>query len=346
MMEENKRLVFLIGSRNKSNLLLKYLLINGGYKVLLIEHSPNILKYIEEELPSLLIFDFRISDMEWFNLVKEVKENNITKMIPFTVTLNRTDRKLAPKLYEQGVDHILFKPISREDTLDEIKGILIKSERSRDNLLSRAGLEGNLKDMGIVEIIQTLDMNDKTGILRIMSGDDVGIIYFNKGKMQKAKTQNLKDENAIYRILQWREGAFSFQLKKISTERILKLSDQEIIMEGMKRLDDLTRIISKIGGETAIPYSCTIKESSVFMDLTQLQKTIYLKLDGKKDIGEYLKYNTVGDIELLEAFMQLNNQGLISFKTPAKTSKNDGESNKKRIRDIFKNVEDIFSNIN
>lgn len=340
-MDEIKKLIFLIGPRTKPNLMLKYMLINGGYKVLLIEQGPNILRYIEEELPSLLLFDFRVSDIEWFNLLKEIKQNNLTKMIPFAVLMNRSDREIVPKLYEQGADNVLYKSLPREDLLDEINGILIKSEKSQSNLLSKDGFEGNLKDMSIVEIIQTLDINEKTGILRISSADDVGYIYFYKGRMQKAKVLNLKDELAIFRILQWREGIFIFQNKGHNIDKTLKMHDREIVMEGMKRIDDIMRYYSEIGGETVVPHSRTIKDSSIFMDLTQLQKTIYLKLDGKKQLRDYIKYNSVGDNELLSSFMALYKKDLIYFKS-TEIIEMPETCNKKRIKDIFKNVEEIF----
>ncbi len=342
-MEDTKKLIFVIGSRSKSNLLLKYLLINGGYKVLLLDYSPNILKYIEEELPALLMFDYMQSKSDWFVLLKEVKENNITKMIPIIVMLQRADRDLVPKLYEQGADHIIYKPLSREDTLDEVKGILIKSEKNKNNLLSRVGFEGNLKDMSVIEVIQTLDINEKTGILRITSGDDVGYIYFFKGKMQKAKALNLKDELAIFRIMQWRDGIFIFQNKTHGVEKTIKKADQEIVLEGVQRLDDISRFLSEIGGERVIPVSATIKDSSIFMDLPQLQKTLYLKLDGAKEIREYIRYTSVGDFEIVSAFLELYKKELISFKAPVRPMQ-DSQIKKKRMKDIFKNAEDIFFN--
>ncbi len=342
-MEDLKKLIFLIGDRDKSNLLLKYILVNGGYKVLLLEHSPNILKYIEEELPALLLFDFMPSSSDWFKLLKEVKENNMTRMIPFVVMLQRTERDFVPKLYEQGADHIIYKPVSREDTLDEIRGILIKSEKNKNNLLSKVGFEGNLKDMSVIEIIQTLDINDKTGILRITSGEDVGYIYFFKGKMQKAKALNLKDEMAIFRIMQWRDGIFVFQNKTHAVEKTIRKPDQEIVLEGVRRIDDTSRIISEFGGDSAIPVSSTITDSSVFMDLPQLQKTLYLKLDGVKELKEYLRYTAVGDFEIISAFFDLYKKGLISFKSTDRITK-EGTQKKRRMKDIFKNAEDIFFN--
>ena len=343
-MNESKQLIFIIGARNKSNLFLKYLLINEGYKVLLIEEGINIQKYVEEEVPALLLSEFDGLEGYTTDLLKEIKSTNITKLIPFVFIMKNTERSIVPELYELGADYIIFKPISRENTLSDIKGILIKSQKNQRSLLTRGGISGDLKDMSVIEIIQTLDMNEKTGILKISHGEDNGYVYFNRGKMVKAKALNLKDEPAIFRILQWREGTFIFENKIYSKEKSVHMPDQRIVLEGLQRIDEMNKLVNELGSLDSIPVAKTIRDTHVFMDLSMDEKSIYLRLDGKNTLHHYIRYNAIGDLELIRLFFALHRKGIVGFKKRQQSGKPVAAvpPNKKRMSDIFKNVENIL----
>ena len=51
-----------------------------------------------------------------------------------------------------------------------------------------------------------------------------------------------RDEPAVYRMLERREGRFCFQQRQLDRPRAMKLSNATILMEGCRRLDDDTRI--------------------------------------------------------------------------------------------------------
>src|SRR3954464_2018076 len=94
-------------------------------------------------------------------------------------------------------------------------------------------IEGPLRELGIIDVFQLLDLSRKTGMLRVTSQlrDDEGVVYFDKGKIVHASIRSrppAEDQGAwsereherklrqqieatVFELMSWREGFFSFE---------------------------------------------------------------------------------------------------------------------------------------
>ncbi len=118
-----------------------------------------------------------------------------------------------------------------------------------------SGITGKLSEIPPEALFQTLNMNNKTGILTI-TGVTFGTARysFRQGSLIKAKYGNFFDEEAFYEILKEPSGRFrftpgipqeDFELPEISY--FMKL-----LMEGMRRLDEVKK------EQTATPITATV----------------------------------------------------------------------------------------
>ena len=70
-----------------------------------------------------------------------------------------------------------------------------------------------------------------------------GMISFDSGAVINATVENLRGEDAIYRQLLWRDGQFDLEFRKVSlSERTVHRTTQALLMEGMRRLDEWSRL--------------------------------------------------------------------------------------------------------
>src|SRR5881394_292732 len=98
-------------------------------------------------------------------------------------------------------------------------------------------IEGPLKELGIHDVFQLLDLSRKTGVLRVTSelrGDE-GVVYFDDGSVVHAairsrpsavataglsareheRQHRLQIESTVFELLSWQEGFFSFEESSI-----------------------------------------------------------------------------------------------------------------------------------
>jgi hypothetical protein len=112
-------------------------------------------------------------------------------------------------------------------------------------------LEGGLKDLSIEELLQMVFLGEKTGEL-ILSGETPlgktsGKIYFEKGQVKNAETEDLKGEPAVIELLILKDGNFKFIPKDISQiEKSIYKSVQDLLILSTSKLDEWNKIKDKI----------------------------------------------------------------------------------------------------
>jgi len=101
-------------------------------------------------------------------------------------------------------------------------------------------LSGNLNFLNLGEILQLLGSNGSSGLLRIMSkyAPNPGLIYFLNGNPINASNGSLNGIDAVYSLFGWIEGEFEFSTEDIKSEKVIKFGRMEIILTGLKMLDD------------------------------------------------------------------------------------------------------------
>jgi len=117
---------------------------------------------------------------------------------------------------------------------------LTKSNTIRTEDLS-SGMIGNLAEIPAEALFQTLNMNNKTGILTISElVNGTARFSFRQGSLIKAKYYTYEGEAAFYEILKEQEGRFRFTPGIPSEDfEVPEIGYfMKLLMEGMRRLDE------------------------------------------------------------------------------------------------------------
>ncbi len=99
---------------------------------------------------------------------------------------------------------------------------------------------GDLEYLNLGELIQLIGSNGSTGMLRIISKyvENPGLIYFREGNPINATAGAQNGLEALYALFGWTEGDFEFVRQTVDVKHIIKSSRMEIILEGLRLLDD------------------------------------------------------------------------------------------------------------
>lgn len=102
------------------------------------------------------------------------------------------------------------------------------------------GLSGNLSEMKPSELLQTLNLNHKTGMLTFTGRDHEARAYFKQGKLVGADYNEMKGADAFFQILRLKNGRFTFTQGLPADKRDARpLGDfMYLLMEGIRLMDD------------------------------------------------------------------------------------------------------------
>lgn len=104
-----------------------------------------------------------------------------------------------------------------------------------------SGMVGQLSDISAVELCQMINANQKTGHLKIESDDSRARLLFFEGELVDAQLDDQSGKEAFYNIFGLSNGRFKFIQGLTAEEKKLDVIGgfMGMLMEGMKRLDDL-----------------------------------------------------------------------------------------------------------
>ena len=111
------------------------------------------------------------------------------------------------------------------------------SDRAQD--LS-SGMGGKLADMPAEELLQTLNMNRKTGVLGLQLPGGAASVYFRNGDIVHADFMEQKGEPAVIEIVKNREGKFTFNpgLPPAADTMPVLGNFMGILMNALKEMDE------------------------------------------------------------------------------------------------------------
>ena len=85
---------------------------------------------------------------------------------------------------------------------------------------ARTRFSGSLSEMSVVDLLQTIDVSRKSGVLTLLAADgQEGMISFDSGAVINAMVEDLRGEDAIYRQLLWREGQLRPRVSSCEPQR-------------------------------------------------------------------------------------------------------------------------------
>ncbi len=242
-----KQHLLLVDGDLKSLRVMEVSLRKAGFTVTTAVHGRDALERCEADPPDLILSDTKMPEMDGFELCRRLKQDERFRGTPFIFLTGQKSVEYKVKGLELGVEDYLTKPIYIKEIVTRVKILLEKKERERlEKKDLRASFSGSLADMGVVDLVQTLEMGKKSGALHLTSQAGVAVVFFRDGRVLDCEMGKLTGEGAFYRLLNWQEGEFAIEFRPIERAERIPFSTQGLLMEGMRRIDEWGRIVEQL----------------------------------------------------------------------------------------------------
>ncbi|MBC6472283.1 MAG: response regulator transcription factor [Hormoscilla sp. GM102CHS1] len=136
-MENQKRLLLIDDDPNLILLVRDYLEFRG-YGVMTADNGRQALEILEQEYPDMIICDVMMPEMDGYTLVKQVRENPKTNLIPFLFLSAKGHSADKVKGLNRGADVYMAKPFDPEELVAQVESSLKQASRLLVNKPPRA----------------------------------------------------------------------------------------------------------------------------------------------------------------------------------------------------------------
>ena len=215
-------------------------LINDGYDVRCVETADEALESILALAPQLVLAEVDGEGSDAFQLLRELRKDPSFQHVPFAFLARSESRLLKIRALRQGVDDFLVKDNDLEEVLARVQNILTRESARRGEGLKRAkrGVTGQLDNMGLPDIVQTLTIGMKTALVALSHDDQTGRIWFRDGAVVHAKCGELQGETAFHAMARWTTGEFSIEHGIKSRRTTIECDPMFLVMESMRLMDE------------------------------------------------------------------------------------------------------------
>jgi GGDEF domain-containing protein len=196
-------------------------------------------------------------------------------------------------------------------------------KESREGSSFNSTLEGDLRNLQIPNLLQSVAMGEMTGRLQIRGRADTAMVFFVKGQPVHCTMKGATGEGALVQLISWEDGQFCFYPEpKIETKTINKRLEF-LIMEGVTFLDQSKSLSSK--GLNLDSIIVRTHESITEQEFEEIvakgtghdisaQKQFYCEIDNESTLFEILRNQPMSKTAWVPILFNFVNLGLVEFK--------------------------------
>lgn len=168
-------------------------------------------------------------------------------------------------------------------------------------------LRGNLQQIGILDLLQLLSMNRRSGSLSITTQAGAGEVRLADGEIVDAVYRRLEGEKALYRMLGESEGVFSFASGAAQSLRRIVLPTRSLLLEGMRHIDETKRCRDALKSESEAFLAVVSAEEGK----GEAAQRVLEVLLAPRTLNELLDEVPLADLDVLQALTELLQLGQV-----------------------------------
>jgi len=255
----------------------------NNVKLLLVDDNPMVLGMLQQTLsslatvtpasdtadallkavddpPDLVVCDYRMPGMDGRQLIEKLKSRPGTANFSSVLMASKGD--IAERLSQQdSADDYLEKPFFLKEATRRIKRLIdrIALEKMAKTAPSDGVVRGNLSQMNVIDLMQSLEMGRKSCQLTLTNEGEKCEVFFAEGQVKHATYGALVGDAAVFKVLRWTGGNFQLDFEGKTDKETTQLNTQGLLMEGLRLLDESQRDsggeVPDDGGASSAPSS-------------------------------------------------------------------------------------------
>jgi CheY-like chemotaxis protein len=205
-----------------------------------------LLKVIDAP-PDVILCDYKMPGLDGRQLFEKLRGREATRHIPFLFMASRADIEERLRPLVDGVEDFVTKPFLVKDLVRIAKKVVDRLHLEKlQKRASRPGvIQGRLEEMSMIDLMQSLEMGQKSCRLLVHHNGEQGELFFANGQCRDAKSGKTEGDDAVYRVVLWTAGDFEIDFNpnaaNASTRTTTTRNTTGLLMEAMRLMDESNR---------------------------------------------------------------------------------------------------------
>ena len=307
-----KHSVLVADADPRSLRILEVALRKAGFTVGTASDGPEALRRIQRAPPDLVLSEVQLPGADGFALCKSVRSDPKLAHTPFLLMTSDRSQPVRMRASELGADDFLLKPLLIKELVGRVRMLL--ESRDQQRLAQRGAPSGSMTgavaDLGLLDLFQSLENWRKTALVTCESQGRTARVWVRDGQIIDAELLPLQRDAAFYRLLNWDSGEFRVDFGPVERDRQIDGGTQTMLLEGMRRVDEVARMAERVPMETAFTVD-TPALLTKLQDLPDEVNGVIRLFDGRRTLKQVLEVSPIDDLSTLAIVERLLSQAIL-----------------------------------
>ena len=307
-----KQSLLVVDADPRSQHILEVALRKAGFAVTTAADGAEALRKVQRSPPDLVLSELSLPGQDGVALCRALRGDSRLGGTP--VLLMNADRAQPTReaALKAGADDFLVKPLLIKELVARIRTLLTDREQARyAQRGSAAALTGSVSDLGLVDLFTSLENWQKTAVVLCEAGDGRSArVWVRDGQVVDAEVDPIAGEAAFYRLLTWESGSFRVEFGPVDREAHSDAGTQALLMEGMRRIDEMARLVEALPVSTVLGVDFPALASQLAEMPDELNGVLRL-FDGRRTLREVILGSPLDDLSTMGAVQRLLANGVL-----------------------------------
>ena len=221
----------------------------GVFAVTPAEHGERALEVLGEHQVDAILTDLQMPVMDGLTLLGHLLERGVRTPVA-VMTGQRITPELAEQLQRFGIAATFTKPVELSALADELQRSLSPTT------------VGRITGVTLFGFLQLLEVERKTALIVVHSGNEEGRLYFDSGALVHAESRRLRGLAAVNDVVGWPDPRLEIFYRRTARDRTIDQPLQQVLMEAARLLDERGRGLERVDeGRPVAPQRPDLQEA-------------------------------------------------------------------------------------
>jgi CheY-like chemotaxis protein len=286
-----------------------------GIHVEIASHGARALEIALAELPVAIVAQLDLPLIEGTRLAEILRANPRTRAIGILFIAD--ERQLAPGTTAAG--RVIPGSADPDTIVHFVEALLLKRRPRRKGEPAEplGGIEGELAQLALAELVELFHVNRKTGRILLERGPvrrrEMGEVVLHDGEVAHAATGQVEGEKALYRLFGWDRGRFRFVPNEAPGPKTVERPTRALLREGRRQAAEWDRLVEELPPQHT-RVSLVVSRGDLPNVLHPLTQEVLLVLEMTDRVEEVLDRCGFPDYQVLRTLTTLLRRGLIQLR--------------------------------
>jgi DNA-binding response OmpR family regulator len=308
---KNRKLL-IVDSDPKNLRILKNNFFEMGYLVDEAVQDQEAIEKITQSDYDGILTELTLAEIDGLKILAHLQRNGQTRTTVIFLT-SKSDVWNRVKSFKLGVKDYIVKPIHVREITARTEMILARQDRCQEHQNRRMTFSGRLEDLSLTDLITVLGAEKKTGVLYVYNENNLsGRATFHEGCVIQAVAGDTQAEEAVYKMMAWRQGRFSMRFSPVEIVDEIGVSNMGLLLQGAKRMDQREELLKQLPSLDAVLVTTSNFKKIVSQKNLATGLDYFISLfDGQRSLGRIVDESTYDEITTLSRILKLYQLGFL-----------------------------------